>query len=553
MALGALEQRVLDSVLEDGLRPGERLGETLVRLDLVRHEDVCEALAAQLGLRVASAPLTPNPDTLGLLPPDFVRSRGLVPIGADARSVRIAMADPLDLRSIDDVRFITGRRVDVSVSTPTAVRDALASQGDEVGAPTSAPIRGAAPAIRLVDGLLRTAIDRGASDVHIEESADQVTARARIDGRLEVIEELPSHARRTVLSRIKVLAQLDIADRRSAQDGRVPFEHGNKTLSLRISTLPVIGGEKAVVRILDASNAPSSLGSLGIDPTDLARLRVVLARGEGALLAAGPTGSGKSTTLFAALSEADRESRNVVTIEDPVEYRLAGTNQIQVDPRAGLGFAAALRSVLRQDPDVVMVGEIRDRETAEIAMAAAVTGHLVLSTIHANDAPGALTRLLQMGVPPHLVSGGLAGVVAQRLVRKTCPECRGHGCDACGSGSRGRTGVFQVLTMNDPLRDAVARGESGSMLRRLASAGGMRTIASDARRAIAAGLTNPHEVANLIVGEALHGTPCSHCDELVPFEAAGCPWCGVPRSRRCSCGAVLDPRWRYCAACLRPA
>ncbi|MEM7417804.1 MAG: GspE/PulE family protein, partial [Gemmatimonadota bacterium] len=390
---GALGQDALESVLAQGVSSGERLGETLIGLGLVGAEDVGAALAAQLGLPVAPSPLPSCADSRALLSHDFAQSRSVMPIGSDGRSVRLAMADPLDLRSIDDVRFITGRRVDVWVSTPAEVRRAHESAEEDDPARRAAIVsdRATAPAVRLVDALLRSAIERGASDVHIEESADGVHARARIDGRLEVIQELPDHARRTVLSRIKVLAQLDIADRRSAQDGRVPFEHGGKRLSLRISTLPVIGGEKAVVRILDASNAPTSLSTLGIDATDLTRLRVVLKRGEGVLLAAGPTGSGKSTTLFAALSELDRESRNVVTIEDPVEYRLPGANQIQVDPRAGLGFAAALRSVLRQDPDIVMVGEIRDRETAEIAMAAAITGHLVLSTIHANDAPGAMT------------------------------------------------------------------------------------------------------------------------------------------------------------------
>ncbi len=237
---------------------------------------------------------------------------------------------------------------------------------------------------------------------------------------------------------------------------------------MRVSTLPVNGGEKAVVRILDSDAAPRSLGGLGMASEDLDAVRRLVARGEGVILSAGPTGSGKSTTLFAAMSELDRDTRNVVTLEDPVEYRLAGASQIQVDRRAGLGFAEALRAILRQDPDVVMVGEIRDRETAEIAMAAAVTGHLVLSTIHTTDAPGAVTRLLNMGVPPFLVAGGLSGVVAQRLVRRVCGACRGHGCDACMDGFRGRTGVFQVLALSDALRDEISRGGSSAGLRRLA-------------------------------------------------------------------------------------
>jgi general secretion pathway protein E len=356
-----------------------------------------------------------------------------------------------------------------------------------------------------------------------------------------------------VLSRIKVIAGMDISVRRRAQDGRIPFEHGGRRLTLRVSTLPVNGGEKAVVRILDSDAAPRSLDGLGMAGEDLAALRRLLARGEGVVMSAGPTGSGKSTTLFAALSELDRETRNVVTLEDPVEYRLPGASQIQVDRRAGLGFAEALRAVLRQDPDVVMIGEIRDRETAEIAMTAAVTGHLVLSTIHTTDAPGAVTRLLNMGVPPFLVAGGLAGVVAQRLVRRICSACRGRGCDACIDGYKGRTGVYQVLTLTDALRDEVSGGGSSARLRRLAREAGMGTLDSDARRAVAGGLTTPHEIGRLLHAAEGTSVPCRHCGSGVPVGALACPDCGRPRLRRCGCGEVLERGWRYCPWCLRPA
>jgi general secretion pathway protein E len=286
---------------------------------------------------------------------------------------------------------------------------------------------------------------------------------------------------------------------------------------------------------------------------DLAALRRMLARGEGVVLSAGPTGSGKSTTLFAALSELDRDTRNVVTLEDPVEYRLPGASQIQVDRRAGLGFAEALRAVLRQDPDVVMIGEIRDRETAEIAMAAAVTGHLVLSTIHTTDAPGALTRLLNMGVPPFLVAGGLAGVVAQRLVRRLCASCRGRGCETCASGYRGRTGVYQVLPLTDALRDEVSGGGSSARIRRLAREAGMRTLDSDARRAVASGLTSPHEIARFLHAAEGSTVPCRECGAAVPLGALACPSCGLQRARRCACGEALERGWRYCPWCVRPA
>lgn len=556
VAQGVLDRESLDHALTRA-RSGERIGEVLVDTGAVGHDDVARALANQLGLTVAPSTLEPAAGIWEIVPEAFARSRNLVPLHFDDRRLLVAMSDPLDVQSIADVRFMSGRRVDVAVSHTSSIEaafDSITSDAAKADSGTDTPpppSRSRMKVVDLVDRLLRTAIDRGASDIHIEEDTTGVQARARIDGRLTPLMEIPDSAHRIALSRIKVIGEMDIADRRRAQDGRVRFDHGERTLSLRISTLPVIGGEKAVVRILDADTAPASLDSLGLSASDLTRLRAVLVRGEGVVLAAGPTGSGKSTTLFAALSELDRVEQNVVTIEDPVEYRLAGTSQVQVDARAGLGFAEALRSVLRQDPDVVMVGEIRDRETAEIAMAAAVTGHLVLSTIHASDAPAAVTRLLHMGVPAHLVSGGLAGVVAQRLVRKLHRPCRGHGCESCADGLSGRTGIYQVLTMSDEMRDVVARGDPTSTLRRLAREGGMKMLSADARRAVAEELTTPHAVASLMVGDETTGTPCTHCRERVPFGSTGCPWCGVSNGSSCVCGAPLEPGWTYCPRCLR--
>ena len=433
---------------------------------------------------------------------------------------------------------------------PEALRTGPSDASEQVDAELERATR-RAPVVRLVDRILRHAIDDGASDIHVEETGKDVRIRLRIDGRLHQTLDLPAASRRAILSRIKVLAGMDISVRRRAQDGRVAFGHEGRRLTLRVSTLPVNGGEKAVVRILDPDRAPRNLDGLGMAATDLAQLRTLLRRGEGVILAAGPTGSGKSTTLFAALSELDRESRNVVTVEDPVEYRLPGASQVQVERRAGLGFADALRAILRQDPDVVMVGEIRDRETAEIAMAAAVTGHLVLSTIHTTDAPGALTRLIHMSVPPFLVAGGLAGVVAQRLIRRACVVCRGRGCDECRSGLRGRTGIYQMLDVSHAMRDEISRGGSSARLRRLANEAGMRTLASDARRAVAAGLTTPHEVSRFLEAD-ISGVPCPECGQSAPFGALACPGCGHRRARRCLCGEMLERGWRYCPSCIRP-
>jgi type IV pilus assembly protein PilB len=568
---GLLTPEALAHALEASRTPGERIGETLVRTGRVSQEDVARALSVQLGLPYAPPPLQAEREALAAVRPELARARRLLPLALTPRGLRAALADPLDLGAADDLRFQTGRRVEVVVASPDAVLDGIEShyEGDFEELVEALPEQlrtdqpdhareeleratRRAPVVRLVDRILRRAVDDGASDIHVEETGEDVRIRLRIDGLLRSTLDLPAASRRAVLSRIKVMAGMDISVTRRAQDGRIPLEHGGRRLTLRVSTLPVNGGEKAVVRILDSGAAPRSLEELGMAREDLAALRQMAARGEGVVLAAGPTGSGKSTTLFAALSELDRETRNVVTLEDPVEYFLPGVSQVQVDRRAGLGFAEALRAILRQDPDVIMVGEIRDRETAEIAMAAAITGHLVLSTIHTTDAPGAVTRLLNMGVPPYLVAGGLSGVVAQRLVRRVCGACRGRGCDACVKGYRGRTGIYQVLTVSDALRDEISRGGSSAELRRLARATGMGTLASDARRAVASGLTTPHEIARLLaLGEGTT-VPCRRCEGAVPLGAHACPECGHVRERRCPCGEQLQRGWRYCPACVRP-
>jgi len=571
---GLLGEGALAAALEQQREEGRRLGEVLVARGHVDGEAVARALATQLGLPYAPPPLAAEPEARDLVRPTLARERRVVPLAASPRSVRLAMADPLDLGTVDDVRFQTGRRVEAVVASVTAVERALTSAYGESLARLAGEIPAAraetaaadlgdhaaeeasrsAPVVRLVDHLLERAVDERASDIHIEERAGDVRVRFRVDGLLREVLELPQGARRAVLSRIKVLAGMDISVRRRPQDGAIPLERDGRRLTLRVSTLPVESGEKGVVRVLDPRESPPDLGAIGLAPDDLARVRGVLRGMQGVLLAAGPTGSGKSSTLHSALSEVDRERLNVVTLEDPIEWRMPGVSQVQVRPRAGLTFPVALRAVLRQDPDVMMVGEIRDRETAEIAMAAAVTGHLVLSTIHTVDAPGAITRLLNMGVPSYLVAGGLAGVIAQRLVRRVCPACRGRsasGCGRCTDGYRGRIGVFQVLVMTDALRDEVVRGASTGRVRQLARDAGMGSISEDARRQVAEGVTTPHEVGRVLQSEAGAALPCRACARPCPVDAAGCPWCGLARARSCACGAALDSGWRFCPACLR--
>jgi len=566
---GAVSAEALQEALNHQTTLGLRLGEMLVRHGKVDADAVSRALALQLGLTYAPAPLESDEEASALVRPELARSRRVLPLRTTSRCLVVALADPLDLGAVDDLQFQSGRRVEAQVATEAAILDGIErAYGDTLDglvAALPAELRRSesreddleratrsAPVVRLVARMLHEAVEAGASDIHVEETGGDARVRYRVDGVLRRALEIPASARHAVLSRLKVMAGMDISIRRRAQDGRIALDHEGRPLTLRVSTLPVNGGEKAVVRILDPDAAPRSLEALGLAATDLVRIRRLLASREGVILVAGPTGSGKSSTLFSALSEVDRVRQNVVTLEDPVEYRLPGANQVQVDPRAGLGFAEALRSILRQDPDVVMVGEIRDRETAEIAMAAAVTGHLVLSTIHTSDAPGAVTRLVNMGVPPFLVAGGLTGVIAQRLVRRRHRDCDGKGCDACAEGYRGRTGVFQVLTVTDALRDEITRRGATSLLRSLARDGGMGRLADDAHRAVAEGLTTPHEITRVLHADPGASLPCGRCGSDVPVGALACPWCGGRRRRTCPCGTVVERGWRYCPQCVRP-
>lgn len=572
---GAISQEALEDALSRQMGTGERLGALLVKSGATDEEAVARALSLQLSLPYEAPPLPTDDTALRVVLPELAKRGRVLPLSANHRSLRLAMADPLDLGILDDVQFQCGRRVDPVVASPGAVLEGIArgyggefqelvkelpekwrespgQEEDELSSLERAARSG--PVVRLVDHILDRGVEEGASDIHIEGQKGEIRVRYRLDGVLRRVMGLPSESHEAVLSRLKIMAGMDISIKRKPQDGGLPLRQGQRELRLRVSTLPAQEGEKAVIRILDPSQAPRSLEALGLSDHDLARLRSLMAGSQGVILAAGPTGSGKSSTLFAALAELDREGLNLVTLEDPVEYRLPGANQVQVNPRAGLTFPAALRSVLRQDPDVIMVGEIRDRETAEIAMAAAVTGHLVLSTIHTVDAPGAITRLLNMGVPPYLLAGGLAGVVAQRLVRRLCSRCGGRsqeGCKACHNGYRGRTGVFQLLTMTDALREEVAGGASLANLRRWAREGGMGTLKDDALRKVSEGTTSPHEVARILQGDLGGQLPCPHCEGEVPAGSRGCPWCGNPRVPVCPCGEEIRRGWRFCPTCLR--
>ena len=571
---GALPAEALAAARKEQRRSGRGLREVLLRSGAVGESRIARTLAAQLDLAFVEPPFRPEDAAIRKIGAAFARAKSVLPLAMEGRLLRVAMVDPLDTALIDDLSFQSGCHVEAVVAAGSAVAEGvLRAYGDELpelleglgtvaGAAPGVDARrleeeaAATPIVRIVDHIIASAMDGRASDIHIETMGTGSRVRLRVDGGLVTATDLPPGTHRAAISRVKIMAGLDISVRRRPQDGGFTTRRGNAEVTVRVSTIPTPGGEKAVLRILDPGEAPPDLSSLGFSSHDLGRLRGMLKRRQGVLIAAGPTGSGKTTTLSGAVSELLADSINIVTLEDPVEYRFPGVAQMEIDRKAGVDFPSGLRAILRQDPDVILVGEVRDRETAEIAMSAAVTGHLVLTTIHTVDAPSAIVRLLEMGVPPFLVAGGLAGVVAQRLVRRQCSRCWGRGsgtCSACTDGFSGRSGVFEVLVVNDELRTAVTSGAPITTLRALARRGGMGSMARDAMRQVAQGVTTPHEAGDVIAvtrGAALH---CDSCEATLPAGAAGCPMCGQPRQSICACGQPLDRRWRYCPMCLRPA
>jgi general secretion pathway protein E len=365
----------------------------------------------------------------------------------------------------------------------------------------------AAPAVRAVEATFRRAVVLHASDVHIEPTGDGGRIRLRVDGLLRTVDTLDAVVYPAFVSRIKLLASLDVANRRIPQDGRYALVIDGRTVDARVASIPTVDGEKLAIRLLDCSDAPPRLDALGMQPATLTAYRRFAGAPSGFVVVAGPTGSGKTTTLYASLAELDRATRNVCTVEDPVETRLPFVTHVHVNPRAGLTFPAVLRAVVRQDPDVIMIGEIRDAETCAVGVAAALAGQTVFATVHSNDAARTIDRLVELGIARHSLAAALTAVVAQRLVRTLCGSCGGTGCSACGGMRyRGRTGVFELLAVDDAIRDAIASGASSATIARIAAAAGARTLAADAAAKLAAGLTDRAEVLR-VVGEPLGGGP----------------------------------------------
>ncbi len=557
---GVLTQQDLEKALTAQKESGERLGSALVSLGLIDEDVMLTALETQLGIpRVELARYIINPEVAHLLPEAFVRSHKVFPIERAGSRLTLAMSDPLNVFAIDDVRISTGLEVDPVIASEAEIEAAIAEcygqgpgmklvrevQAQVAGAggkarPTADQARRAAedaqvmsaPAVRLANAIIAEAVKARASDIHIEPQESQVRVRYRVDGVLRQVMTFPRELGPAVASRIKVTAGMDIAERRVPQDGRVEIRAEGEEVDLRVSTLPTLHGEKVEIRILRSKGAIVRIEELGFLEGDVARLRQVLARPNGIILVTGPTGSGKTMTLYAALQELNSPEKNIVTVEDPVEFRLAGLNQVQTNPRAGLTFAAVLRAVLRQDPDIVMVGEIRDRETAEIAIRFAMTGHLVLSTFHTIDAAGALVRLTEMGVEPYLVASSVSAVVAQRLVRKVCSYCieeyeadpatweawralapdmaakaeaekgrvlrRGRGCRQCANtGCYGRTAIGEVMLVDDDIRGLIMRSAPAEDIEDAAVRAGMTHLVVDGARKVLLGITTQEELAKV--------------------------------------------------------
>ena len=558
---GVIDGTALARAVEAQSKRPATLGKTLADLGLSDESTVARLVAEAMHLEFLEEKPAVDASVAGLLTAEFCRKRGAIPLSLKGSSLSLAVCDPLDPTLLTDVEFRTGRKVVAIVATQTMVEQTLAllypsasavpasaptsydmidnakpageveSTGDESEVDAAALVKDTnlPPIVRLVNLILSDAAKAGASDIHIEPQETVVHVRQRVDGLLREALTLPLHLRDQTISRLKIISGMDISERRKPQDGRSRLRFEGRRIDLRVSTLPTQFGEKVVVRLLNSSAAARPMDQLDLSSDNLRVIRGFLARPRGLMLVTGPTGSGKTSTLYAALNAIKSPTNNIITLEDPIEFQVPGVNQTQINPRAGVTFASGLKSILRQDPNVILVGEIRDGETADIAFQAAQTGHLLLSTLHTNDAASTITRLFDLGVQPFLVASSLLGVVAQRLVRRVCPACAtpkppaddvverigksrlpteakwmaGKGCDECGgSGSKGRLAIHEVLSINDEVRELISSRASDLAIRNAARRAGMRTLFEDGIAKAAQGLTTLEEVLQVAAEDA---------------------------------------------------
>lgn len=520
---GVVGEEAVRTMLERQREIPVRFGELLVDHRLISDHDIARVLSRQYGLEYADMNrLSITSEALMSVSEDLARRHLIFPVRLENKTLIAVTADPLNLEGVKEVEFHSGMKMRSLIGTKGAILEAIryhyrfsASIENMTEAPSPAvnpsdAEKGeiSAPVIRLVNLLLSEAVESRASDIHIEPSGDGVTVRFRIDGVLVERTKLQPWIHGPITSRFKILARLNIAERRLPQDGGFRARIGEKDIDLRVSTLPVSAGEKTVIRILDQSSTAVSLDDLGLSERDYARMETLIQRKKGIILVTGPTGSGKTTTLYAIINRIKSGKINIVTVEDPVEYKIKGINQVHVRPDIGLTFARCLRSILRQDPDVILVGEIRDEETAEIAFRAAMTGHLVLSTLHTNDAASTMTRLVDIGIPRYIIASTVIGIVAQRLVRQLCPACRKAGedntyipagCYLCShTGYYGRMGVFELFTITPEIREMIVFGGQEEAVRTAAKSQGMGALLDDAFDKVNKGLTTAEEVYRVV-------------------------------------------------------
>jgi type II secretory ATPase GspE/PulE/Tfp pilus assembly ATPase PilB-like protein len=551
---GVIDAGALNRATAEASARGATLGWALSNLGLADEVLVAQTLATALHLGfVNSDPRQIGRECTGLLPAEFCRKRSVIPMRVDGALLQLGMSDPLDYSACQDAEFRTGKKAVAVVVTHTWLEKALDvmfaearasayneltktdpagelepsadEEYDLVDPNTLANDTNLPPIVRLVNLMLSDAARSGASDVHIEPQESSVLVRQRVDGMLREVLTIPLHLRDQTISRIKIISGMDIAERRKPQDGRSRLRFEGRRIDLRVSTLPTQFGEKVVIRMLNSDRSAIPIEQLGMNERELRTIRSFLARPQGLILVTGPTGSGKTSTLYAALNAVKSSSTNIVTLEDPIEIQVPGVNQMQINPRAGVTFASGLRSILRQDPNVVLVGEIRDQETADIALQAAQTGHLLLSTVHTNNAPATVTRLFDLGIQPFVVAASLVGIIAQRLVRRVCAACAipqtpsrdlierlgggslpadgrwltAPGCDKCsGSGFKGRVAVHEVLEVNDTVRELISSHAPEHAIRDAVRRAGMRTLLEDAIDKAAQGLTTLEEVLRVV-------------------------------------------------------
>lgn len=541
---GLLTPEQLSEALAVQKKTKDRLGKVLISMGYITEEEVIEVLEFQLGVPHTDLSAVDVPrEVASLIPVTLAERYQVVPIKQAGKKITLAMVDPTNIFAIDDVRLASGYHVDVVIATERDVKRIInQSYGvhelvqkavkqlakDDKPSPAAIETADDAPVISIINSIISQAVKDRASDIHLEVQGNSVRIRYRIDGVLQEVICFPLAMHSALVSRIKIMSEMDIAEKRLPQDGRMQVTEAARKIDLRVSTLPTICGEKVVMRILDRSAVLLDVQSLGFSAENLSNYKRLYCQSYGMILITGPTGSGKTTSLYSTLTAISVPEKNVITVEDPVEYRLEGINQVQINPKAGLSFASGLRSILRQDPNIVMVGEIRDAETADIAVRAALTGHLVLSTLHTNNAPGAITRLIDMGIEAFLVTASVLGVVAQRLVRCICPDCKityipqlgtperlflegalienqtfykGTGCARCNhTGYKGRIAIQEVMIVSKAIREAIHRQAGTDELAQIAVGQGMIRIREDGIAKALRGLTTIEEVMRVAFG-----------------------------------------------------